>query len=208
MMNEIAKRILISLTLGPIVLFLIYKGGVFFYFLLFFCLVAGLYEIIKLKILRIKLLIFTFLITFILSCYQLRMDDLGLMYLFLAIIITWLSDVGGFVLGKFIGGKKINIISPNKTYIGFFGSVLFGQLSLIFLYYYNFEISSHLMLVVIIIFAASLFVIAGDLCFSYFKRKENIKDYSNLLPGHGGIFDRIDGLIFVVIYFNFIATYI
>lgn len=118
------------------------------------------------------------------------------------ISITWLSDVGGYVFGKFFKGKKISVISPNKTYAGFVGSLVLSQASIIILL--NSKISFYDFFFYNLFFIAfcSLIVILGDLFFSFCKRKCNIKDYSNIIPGHGGIFDRFDGMIFLVIFFN------
>ena len=117
-------------------------------------------------------------------------------------IISWLSDIGGYLFGKLFGGKKIGYISPNKTYMGIIGSILFSQFSQIYIYYFNLFSNEKNLYKFMFIFISCFFVIIGDLVFSYFKRVNKIKDYSNLLKGHGGLFDRIDGLIFLTIIFN------
>ena len=119
------------------------------------------------------------------------------LFVFLLSICAF-TDIGGFIFGKLIGGKKLSKISPNKTYSGMIGSfflaIVFG--SLIFSYQKNifdFEIN-----VLLIIIAVSFVSQLGDLIISSFKRKAKIKDTGNILPGHGGILDRIDGLVFVM----------
>lgn len=201
-MSNLLKRSFSSILLGPLVIFLIFKGGIYFNTLLIVCFICGLYEIFKLKKNKSKIIIFLIFLIFIFSSYKLRNLSNGVEYFFLIIGITWLSDIGGFTFGKYIGGKKINIISPNKTYIGFFGSILFSQLSFVILNFLNIKISNNLIVTSLVFVISSFLVIAGDLIFSYFKRLENIKDYSNLIPGHGGLFDRIDGLIFLIIFYN------
>ena len=201
-MPNLLKRIISSILLGSIVVFLIFKGDKYFNALLLICFICGGYEIIKLKRLFIKIIIFLIFLIFILSSYNLRNLDNGLEYLYLIITITWLSDIGGFVFGKYIGGKKINIISPNKTYVGFLGSLILSQFSFIIIYIFDLRIFDSFFFTSILIIISSAMVIFGDLIFSYFKRVEKLKDFSNLIPGHGGIFDRIDGLIFTIIFFN------
>ena len=110
------------------------------------------------------------------------------------------SDIGGYVFGKLIGGKKLIKISPNKTISGSVGSFTF---SLLPLFLFNFQLSLKNIFFCLIV---SLSCQLGDLIISYFKRMEKIKDAGRILPGHGGIFDRIDGLMFVVI-FAYIMTY-
>ena len=201
-MPNLLKRIISSILLGSIVIFLIFKGDVYFNILLTVCFLCGSYEIIKLKRLFSKIIIFLIFLIFIFSSYNLRNLNNGLEYLYLVITITWLSDIGGYIFGKYIGGKKINVISPNKTYTGFLGSLILSQFSFIVLKIFNLKLFENFYYNSILFLASSIMVIIGDLIFSYFKRLEKLKDYSNLIPGHGGIFDRIDGLIFIMIFFN------
>ena len=117
---------------------------------------------------------------------------------FLYIIsICIFTDIGGYVFGKLIGGRTFSKISPNKTIAGLCGSLFFSQFScLIFVMNENFVFNNQIILKQILF---SIIAIFGDLFFSFLKRKNSIKDYSNLFPGHGGLFDRIDGMIFVII---------
>lgn len=116
------------------------------------------------------------------------------------VFVTWLSDTGGYIFGKIIGGKKINFISPNKTYSGFAGSIALSQFAYIVFMYNNFLNINHIPLIFTFIIFSSIVVIIGDLFFSWIKRKNDIKNYSELIPGHGGLLDRIDGLIFLTIF--------
>jgi len=122
--------------------------------------------------------------------------------LFFILLITSLSDTGGYVIGKIFGKKKIGIISANKTIEGFVGSVLFSQFGFIYINYYSSLFFDNNLLNFLLLIFMTIIVIIGDLFFSYIKRINNIKDYSKILKGHGGLFDRIDGLIFCTIFFN------
>ena len=103
------------------------------------------------------------------------------------------SDIGGFLVGKIFKGPRLTKISPNKTYSGVIGSIFFASLivsTLIFIFTNSF---SYFILIVALMTSVGCQI--GDLFFSYLKRKANIKDTGKLLPGHGGILDRIDGML-------------
>ena len=125
--------------------------------------------------------------------------------LYFAIAVTISSDIGGYIFGKIFKWKKLTKISPKKTYSGVLGSYFFSIICLIVwmqLFYadlpINTQTNTFLKLIIITIIFSTIAQI-GDLIISYFKRLDDIKDTGKLLPGHGGIFDRIDGLMFVVI---------
>tara|TARA_Y200000002_G_scaffold103903_1_gene84607 strand:+ start:2579 stop:2938 length:360 start_codon:yes stop_codon:yes gene_type:complete len=115
-----------------------------------------------------------------------------------------LSDIGGYVFGKLIGGKKINFISPNKTISGYFGSILLAQLNLICISYFEIKLFENINMNILFLSLCTLTVIFGDLFFSYIKRLNKIKDFSNFIPGHGGVLDRLDGFILLIIVFNIV----
>jgi len=206
MNSNFKHRTLFSIISAPIVLFAIFFGNIYFNILLFIILIIGLYEIQKLKNLNTKIIIFILFFYFLYSCLNLNNQSNGKNLIFLLLIITWLSDIGGYLFGKFFGGKKIGYISPNKTYTGIFGSILFSQIAQIYIYYFNLFSNQNNLYKFIFIFISCFFVIIGDLIFSYVKRLNKIKDYSSMLKGHGGLFDRIDGLIFLTIIFNIYFT--
>ncbi|MDA9186613.1 phosphatidate cytidylyltransferase [Candidatus Pelagibacter sp.] len=138
-----------------------------------------------------------FLILFVYTSYQIYgRSPITIIWI---ISICIFSDTGGFVIGKLVGGKKLTKISPNKTIAGSVGSFLFALIPLIFLSLID-EIYNdvHLAQLVIVSLLLSLICQAGDLLISYFKRKAKVKDTGSILPGHGGLLDRIDGLIFVL----------
>jgi phosphatidate cytidylyltransferase len=122
------------------------------------------------------------------------------------LVATFLSDIGGYIFGRILKGKKLTKISPNKTYSGSIGSVIFaiGSIPLFNMLQkmffnenlINFYQLKYLLLTILISIICQL----GDLYVSFWKRKINIKNISNILPGHGGVLDRIDGLIFVLIF--------
>ena len=104
------------------------------------------------------------------------------------------SDIGGYIFGKIIKGPKLTNISPNKTFSGAIGSFIFSCTLFSSLIYYETKVFN--ITIVILGLMISLFSQIGDLFFSYLKRKANIKDTGNLLPGHGGLLDRFDGIFF------------
>ncbi len=142
---------------------------------------------ILLNIINIYLLFFTLIIWLTLNS---NIEDYNI-YLLLILSSCILSDIGGFVFGKIFKGKKLTAISPNKTYSGMFGSYLF---SIIFNFIFFSKYFTNLELIFLSLIISSLSQI-GDLLISYCKRKANLKDTGNFLPGHGGILDRLDGLM-------------
>jgi len=116
------------------------------------------------------------------------------------LLIVWLSDIGGYIFGKLFGGKKISRVSPNKTWSGAFGSIVLSQFAVVvFFFDSTLEINLKPFLIQ---FWLSVIAQVGDLIMSYSKRLNQVKDSSKLLPGHGGILDRIDGLIWVMVVAN------
>ena len=186
-MNNIQKRIITSVIVLPFSFFFIFKGGDYIVSFLYAILILGNYELF--------------------STFHLRNDTVSSYILLIWIIIlTIFSDIGGYVFGKTFKWKRITKISPNKTLSGVIGSVIFSLSTVLLLAIFvniygqvNIEIlkqPKYYFLAIIFSLIAQL----GDLCVSYFKRLEKIKDTGKLLPGHGGIFDRIDSLMFVVIF--------
>lgn len=202
MSKNLFQRIASSILIASPTIYFIYLGGNYFKVLILIIFFISLYEILKLKILKTKFLVFIILVYFAFSCLEIISVTNGKNYLFFILLITFLSDTGGYLFGKIFGGKKINIISQNKTYIGFFGSLFVSQSAIFYTIYLKIFFFKNLIFNSILILFSSLIVIVGDLFFSYIKRKNNVKDYSNLLVGHGGLLDRIDGLIFLTIFYN------
>jgi phosphatidate cytidylyltransferase len=129
--------------------------------------------------------------------YEIHRSEGPIFFLYI-ICICFFTDMGGYIVGKIIGGKKLSKISPNKTISGTFGSFLFSIFPLIFFLnmdYLNFTINFSNILYCLMI---SLISQLGDLSVSFLKRKAKIKDTGKILPGHGGVLDRLDGIIFAV----------
>ena len=142
----------------------------------------------------ISLLYLSLLVYLILSIES-HYKDLKI-YLLYTVLVAILSDIGGLVIGKIFKGKKLIKISPKKTVSGSIGSFIFSS-SLIPLFYEKF-IEYDLLILTIITLLISLITQLGDLFISYLKRKAKVKDTSNILPGHGGFLDRVDGIIFAI----------
>ena len=142
----------------------------------------------------------TFFYIFFLFCnlsYEIHKSEGPIFFLYI-ISICFLTDIGGYIFGKIIGGKKLSKISPNKTISGTIGSFIFSIVPLIIflnLGYLNLEFDSNNILLCLLV---SLISQLGDLFISFFKRKAKIKDTGKLLPGHGGVLDRVDGIIFAI----------
>ena len=203
-MTNLQKRILTSFIIFPLSIFFVVKGGYFLTFFLIFVLFAGMYELFS-TFKKIKSILFLSLILTLslFSTYYLRESIIiGALLVYFAIAVSISSDIGGYVFGKVFKWKKLTKISPNKTISGVFGSyfcsficlVVFNELSRPVLVSDLTEVPEVLLTIIF-----STIAQAGDLVISYLKRLEKIKDTGKILPGHGGIFDRIDGLMFVVI---------
>jgi phosphatidate cytidylyltransferase len=142
----------------------------------------------------------TFFYIFFIFCYfsyKIYLIQTPIFFLYF-ISICFFTDIGGYIFGKIIGGKKLTSISPNKTISGTFGSFIFSLIPLILfsnLNYPNLEFGINNLIFCLTI---SLISQIGDLSISYLKRKTNIKDTGNILPGHGGMLDRLDGIIFAL----------
>ena len=117
-------------------------------------------------------------------------------YLLYSVLVAILSDIGGLVFGKTFKGKKLTKISPNKTISGSIGSIVLSMVLIPI--FYNELIIYDLLTLIILTIIISLISQIGDLFISFLKRKAKVKDTSDLLPGHGGLLDRVDGIIFAV----------
>ena len=213
MINEFGKRILSSFIILPIAFFFIFKGSELFAFFLGIIFFITSYEwlIMNKKNNFIKSIGLIFLLSSFCSAYLLR-NEKGFYFFLFIILISILTDLGGYFFGRFFKGPRLTKISPNKTYSGVFGSFLLsiiGGTFFIKLFMINIVLSvKEIFEISIIILIISLISQLGDLIISYFKRKAKIKDTGKFLPGHGGMLDRIDGIIFAVPFSYLIANYI
>ena len=159
-------------------------------------------------------LIHQFICLSIYSAYLFR-EKYSYPFFLFVISISVLTDLGGYFFGKLFKGPKLTKVSPNKTYSGVIGgfllSMIGGILIIKFISYSSMTIND-LIIILVSIFLISLISQLGDLLISYFKRKSKIKDTGKILPGHGGLLDRIDGIIFAVpfsyLLFNYIFSYL
>ena len=207
---NLSKRIVTSLTLLVILFVCILLNKFLWCYLLVVISIIAFDEFSNLskKIFKKQIkkkLIFNFisiiyLFIFVLVGYILNnTSSLNLLFILLICIF---SDTGGYLIGKLIGGKKLTKISPNKTISGSIGSFIFSLIPVIIfvqLNNKNYEFVTHdnMYLISICLFL-SLICQLGDLFISFFKRKAKMKDTGTILPGHGGLLDRIDGFIFVL----------
>ena len=198
--EEIVKRILSSIILIPTVLFFIIKGSFLFNFFIFICFLITTYEWLKIsKNNLLKLFGTIFIVISFYAIFNIRHEfDRDYFHLLLVIIICVSTDIGGYVFGNIFKGPKLTKISPKKTYSGVIGSFLLSLIfTNLFLYFLSnvetFEFTKEMFLFILLI---SLVSQIGDIIISYFKRKSKIKDTGTIIPGHGGILDRIDGMIF------------
>ena len=201
MKPEIIKRILSSFVLIPIALFFIIKGSFFFTFFLATCFVITLYEWHMMSKKKIyNTFGFIFLIFSFYSVYFIRneLDKHGLLIFLFILLICVSTDIGGYIFGKLFKGPKLTKISPKKTYAGVFGgyflSIIFTHILINYSELFKDQNFGRDEFVFVLIISTVSQV--GDIIISYFKRLSKIKDTGKLIPGHGGILDRIDGMLF------------
>ena len=200
MINEFGKRIISSIILIPTAILFIIQGSISFIFFLGIIFLATNYEWFKMsknnELIRIFGIFFLFFSFF--TAFYLRENTFN--YFILIIIVCIFTDIGGYIFGKIFKGPKLTKISPQKTYNGVIGSFLISLIAgLIYLDFVGIRdilSKDHLKFFLLILFISFVSQI-GDLVISYFKRKAKLKDTGKIIPGHGGLLDRIDGLIFV-----------
>jgi phosphatidate cytidylyltransferase len=214
--NEFYKRMFTSILLLPILIYSIFANNFLFNIILILSLCISLYEWFNTSKRHLFDLIIGILFIFaaIMSAYYLKGNKLETQIIFLWILsIGIFSDIGGYTFGKILGGKKLTKISPSKTIYGSIGSFIFSLLPILIFHFHwiFFKIDFTFYpfpLLSIKTFLISLFLSlisqTGDIIVSFYKRKNNVKDTGNLLPGHGGLLDRIDGIIFLLIFSIFL----
>ena len=202
MKSNLLKRFISSIILVPILLFVIIEGSFFFNISLIIFFLIVCFEWHHMTVGKFyKTIGFIFISFSFTSIYFLQNNtNLGYELIILIMSICVSTDIGGYIFGKILKGPKLTKISPNKTISGMIGSFI---LSVTFIF--TLQKTKSLSLInnisffelLIFILVISLVSQLGDLMISYFKRLSNLKDTGNIIPGHGGLLDRIDGMIFV-----------
>lgn len=209
MSSVLNKRIFSSIILISLIATILNLNNIFFLIFLIIVFSICSYEWLKLvnknyfKICGLLFLIFSFY-----AAYKIKVLNENNIFFYFTILVTIGSDLGGYIFGKIFKGPKLTHISPNKTYSGAIGSFVISFLLVIFyseffdIIILNLEKFSYkfILLIIILSFVSQL----GDLVISYFKRIAGLKDTGNLIPGHGGFLDRLDGAIFVFPFFYII----
>ena len=208
MKSEFIKRTISSFFLMGLIFLSVLINDYIFLSILFIVIILSWIEWIKLvekirfkKIYHFINIIFflIYLLIAFIVCFNVFVID---KYFFLIILmICVFSDTGGYVFGKTFGGKKLTKISPNKTVSGSIGSFVLSYVGFFVIYFYFNDllfVRLEIELLVFIPFFISSFCQLGDLLISFYKRKAKVKNTGNIIPGHGGLLDRIDGTIFAL----------
>ena len=205
MTKNLQTRLFSILIILPVVFTIIFDGKIIFNLFLISCFVLAVIEWINLvKKITYKYFGILFLIISFLSAYKIRNyfedNTLNQYFFFYILIVCIFTDIGGFFFGKLIKGPKLTKISPNKTISGSVGALVLSIFAA-FLFSNLIDISNLPVLLNIYFYSITIILSIvsqlGDLSISFFKRKYKVKDTGNLIPGHGGILDRIDGMLFV-----------
>ena len=198
MKNEFLKRFLSSIILIPIALFCIIEGSLIFIFFISACFLIIFYEWHKMSKKKSYYIFgYIFLFFSFYTIYNLRINsDNDYWFLLFVTIICVSTDIGGYIFGKIFKGPKLTKLSPNKTYAGMIGGFLLSLISMT-IYANDMSIKGEFpinwFIFVLIISSISQL---GDITISYFKRLSKIKNTGKIIPGHGGLLDRVDGMIF------------
>ena len=150
----------------------------------------------------------SYFIIFSMVVYAMRLIIPSHHYIWTIVFATYASDTGAWFVGRKWGKHKMNPrVSPKKSWEGFAGGIVFGfALSLIVSLFWMKGLNT--LLVILLCLLCPVCAELGDLCFSVIKRARGIKDFSNLLPGHGGILDRVDSLMLNLVLFAILYTLI
>ena len=203
MLKEFEKRLISSIILILITLLVVLEGKTFFNIFLLIAFLISSYEWLKMsKRADIKYLGILFLCFSFYSAFYFRVQNLEGFLLIILICVS--TDIGGYIFGNLFKGPKLSKISPNKTQSGMIGGFVLSLISSsMFVLQYTDEIyvdqnliENDLKFVILILLISGMSQL-GDLIISYFKRSSKIKNTGNIIPGHGGLLDRIDGMIFV-----------
>ena len=206
MLSSLNKRIITSIILSLLVTLMFFYNYIYISVIIIASVIIWvefnnlIFRIFKEKSIRILFgllglsYITFFVLIMIVDMFMNLNNDKNLILFFLIICIA--TDLGGFIFGKIFKGKKLTKISPNKTISGSIGSFILSLL-LVPIFYYLFN-NLYIFDLICVSVIVSLSCQIGDLFISYLKRRAKVKDTSNILPGHGGLLDRIDGMLFAI----------
>ena len=208
-MFEFIKRVLSSIILIPIVLYFIIVGSNLFNFFISACFLIIGFEWYKMSKDKFHFIFgYFFLIFSFYTIYSLRNNfDQEYTHIMFIVLICVATDIGGYAFGKIFRGPKLTKISPKKTYSGMIGGFILSIIAILISnnYVFFYQIENFNLKIIILTLLVSAISQVGDLIISYFKRLSKIKDTGNIIPGHGGLLDRVDGMIFAFpFYYMFI----
>lgn len=202
-MGNLAKRSLSALVLAPVVVAAIMVGGWFFNALVVLASCILIYEAMRMTAPSPQRVVWwgcsiAYVLAFMMSIMWLRdQEPQGLWYVLWVLLVVWATDIGAYAFGRWIGGPKIAPkISPNKTWAGLLGGMGCAALCAAFFHFGNADVFPRW-----VVAAGALFAIisqAGDFLESGVKRRFGVKDSGSIIPGHGGVFDRLDGMVMAV----------
>jgi len=193
MSSEFFKRVLSSIILIPLFFYLIIQDSIIIFFFTIICFLISCYEwhmMTKNKF--YKYYGFLFLLISFFSFYKVSNELFDVIFV---IIICISTDIGGYFFGKIFKGPKLTKVSPNKTYAGMLGGYFLSLISLAIIFALVDYKESLIKLLILGILISTISQL-GDILISYFKRLSKIKNTGKLIPGHGGLLDRIDGMLF------------
>lgn len=204
-LSTLHKRVLSALVLGPLTLWIIYLGGYPFLGFIILGSLLSLYEFYGMerqgrKFLPMMAVWTVYTLICAAAFLQLRLNFADGLYLVLAVMVTvWACDIGAYVVGKNVGGPKlVPVLSPKKTWSGLIGGMICSGLTLMALDMWHDSFSVHHIFVFLTGVVLGAVGQAGDLLISSIKRRVGVKDTGHIIPGHGGVLDRIDSLLLVV----------
>ena len=202
-MNNFLKRILSTVILIPLALYFIIHGSFMLMFFTVTCFLVACYEWHKMtKKKTFKIYGFFFLVFSFYTFYELELT-----IVLFVILICVSTDIGGYVFGKIFKGPKLTKISPNKTYAGMIGGYFLSLICLTIILN-SVDTYTPIQFFILTLLISTVSQI-GDITISYFKRISKVKDTGKIIPGHGGLLDRIDGMIFAfpVVYLIYLTEY-
>ncbi len=206
-LTSLQTRLLSGFTIGPVVILMVLMGGVAFLALIGICTFIAAYEWVKLarnvKHSVLSTIFGLLYIGFGFWCGYILRETYGVSTAVLFIGMIWFSDIGAYFVGKRFGGPKLaKTVSPNKTWSGFAGAALSPALFFVlWMAGHNLFLGSPGLSAPLLggVFAVGCLIgatgQAGDLLVSWFKRRAAIKDTGDIIPGHGGLLDRVDSIL-------------